>query len=122
MAYKTWDLLRKRLILNLEPHGAVSEFSRKTGFSRAGVDKWLNNLSVPKIDVLDKFADALDQKPWQLIQPDEDKAHSEMVIPLETLQRINKLDERQKKLFLNSVNTMLDALLGDRKKSERETG
>jgi len=64
---KSWNLLRKRLIASLEPYGAVSEFCRKTGFSRTAVDNWMNNVAIPNLEHIDKIADALGYRPDQLI-------------------------------------------------------
>jgi transcriptional regulator with XRE-family HTH domain len=67
---KSWDLLRNRLKKALSPHGAVSEFCRRTGFARSGVDRWMHNENIPKLDNLDVIAEGLGVNPWDLIKPE----------------------------------------------------
>lgn len=69
--HKGWDAFRKRLSDALAPHGAVSEFSRKSGISRATLDKWLDdkNPTAPSLEFLDKAAAGLGVEPWELLKP-----------------------------------------------------
>lgn len=77
---KSWEVLRNRLLMYLSPHGAVSEFCRKTGLARSGVDRWLlpkeKGGGSPNIENLDAIADALGITPWDLIKPENEETIS----------------------------------------------
>lgn len=65
----SWELLRKRLLLLRDHHGAVAEFCRKTGLNRQTVENWLDGKSAAGIENLDRIAGALGREPWQLLAP-----------------------------------------------------
>jgi transcriptional regulator with XRE-family HTH domain len=69
--HKSWDAFRKRLAEYLKPHGAVSEFSRKTGISRGTLDNWLDDEkpTAPTLEFLDKVAEGMGVDPRTLISP-----------------------------------------------------
>lgn len=71
---KSGQTLVKCLNNYLAQHGAVSDFVRKTGFSRKAVDTWLAGTSFPSVDSLDRIAEGLGITPAELIS---DHAHSQ---------------------------------------------
>lgn len=66
---KSTDLLISRMASAFEPHGALAEFCRKTGFPRKTVENWLQGTTIPTT-ALDSIAEGLDMSPWDLIKPD----------------------------------------------------
>jgi transcriptional regulator with XRE-family HTH domain len=63
-------LLLKRLQVALEPHGALSEFCRKTRLPRKTVENWLNGTTIPTTAV-DTIAEGLGTPTWELLKPEE---------------------------------------------------
>lgn len=64
------NLLLRRLREAVEPHGAVSEFCRKTRLPRKTVDNWLIGRSLPSLENLETIATGLGVAPWQLLKPE----------------------------------------------------
>lgn len=79
----SWESLKKRLGIALEPHGSVSEFCRVARLTRSSVDKWFDdrNPSIPSIEKLDRIAEGIGLKPWDAIKPESEPVQS--VIPLQ---------------------------------------
>lgn len=65
---RTSSILFDRLREHLEPHGAVSEFSRKTGIPRRNLDNWLSGTAIP-VEAIDTIAAGMGVEPWELLKP-----------------------------------------------------
>lgn len=63
------EVFSKKLGDLLAPHGAVTEFCKKTGLNRATVDNWLHGRTPPNVSKLQEVADALGVEPWEMIHP-----------------------------------------------------
>ena len=99
---KSWKLLQERLVAALKdkPHGVISDFCRRTKLSRSSVDGWLDDLNAPNVVKLDQIALGLNQKTWQVIQPNEDKSLIEKTIPFDIVEGLSKLSpEKQQQVF-----------------------
>jgi transcriptional regulator with XRE-family HTH domain len=67
---KSLESLYNQLDRLLTPHGAVSEFCRKTKIGRSTVDAWLRRESSPTVATLEIAAEALKREPWELLRPE----------------------------------------------------
>lgn len=68
---KSAQLFLYRLARALEPHGAIAEFCRNTGFGRSSVQNWLERGQTPTIENLDRVAEGLGTTAWELLKPEE---------------------------------------------------
>lgn len=73
MRPKVPEIFRKKLSAATAGHGVRAEVCRKAGIARNTIERWISGESSPTIDGLDSLADALDMKPWQLIQADDEE-------------------------------------------------
>ena len=80
-------ILRDRL----SEYGAVSEFSRKSGFSRTTVDNWLSGKASPTVESLAAIAAALELEPWELLKPPGEDPQLEELIRV-----FRRLDKRER--------------------------
>lgn len=64
---KLADTFRNKLNSLLEPHGAIGEFSRKTGFSRTAIETWRDGETTPTLKYLDQIAEKLGKDPVDLL-------------------------------------------------------
>lgn len=85
----------KYLAAALEKHGSVSELVRKTGLSRTAIDSWLRKETSPTLESLEKIAEALGKKPWELIYPEGELPTSPAASP--TIDALSKIIENQEK-------------------------
>lgn len=106
-------LFAKRLNEQLAPHGAVSEFCRKTGFARATVDRWLAAERAPELEQLEFVAQALGKEPWQLIAP-EKMANPHEPVLRELFTRLLAMEQDQLDMLLTHVRIQSEALDGPR--------
>lgn len=66
---KALDAFIKRLETSIKTNRISKiELNRKTGISRNMIDRYLKG-AIPGLDIIEKIAEALNIKPWELIQP-----------------------------------------------------
>lgn len=94
---KYLNFFYKYLSVALEKHGSVSEIVRKTGLSRTAIDSWLRRETSPTLESLEKIADAIGKKPWELIYPEGELPTSPPQSP--TVAALSKIiDEQEKRI------------------------
>ena len=98
------EILVKNLNLFFEERGTASEISRKTGISTPSLSNISSGKINPTVETIDKIAQALNLKAWELLKPTDDK---------------NSYDSRIKNLpqhLREMVDNILDSLEKDLKK------
>ena len=96
--------LQKNFEKSFSKRGTASEISRKTGIATGDVSNIVSGKTIPSIGTLDKIANALNLKTWELLKPPDDK---------------NSYDSRIKNLpqhLREMVDNILDSLEKDLKK------
>jgi len=65
----------------MKERGAVADFCRKTGFSRASIQRWEAG-QYPTLETLERIAEGLGTTAWDLIKPEtaEEKPKSPLVL------------------------------------------
>lgn len=101
-------VFRDRLAKALEGHGARSEFCRKTGIARSGLERWLEGEGTVSLESLDRAAKGLGLAPWELLKPAASAANpaaptrDSLIVGIIT--RIPRLHDDQLRALFNIVD------------------
>lgn len=99
-SYDSPRLIKQRLAKRLADRGARSEFCRKTGIPRSGLERWidLEDPAAPKLENLDKIAKGLGCQPWELLKPEDASSVSPSEPSLlELRERLERIENLLKK-------------------------
>lgn len=88
-----------------------TELSRISGVDRSAIDLYIKEKTKPKVDVLDKLAEALKTTPWELIKPDDDLHKSDLnqtsFIPNDIAKELAQLSEHSRQSIWDIVRATL---------------
>lgn len=121
---KPSERFKKRLTAALSERGAIAHFCRKTGFSRTGVQKWLDGRATPTIASLETIADFFGCKVSELV--DEKSPLDGPLAPIHdgrlktTIERALELLEAHAKTGADPNLLDLGALSADKQRILRE--
>lgn len=113
-------LLLDKLRAAVEPHGALAEFCRRSGFARRTVENWLNGTTIPTT-ALDAIAAGLDTTPSALLA---ESKPLRLVAPADTrlalfggiVSRVAAFDESQLRFLLPYVDAASEMGGGGKRK------
>ena len=71
---KASESFKKRIAAATGPHGALSDFCRKTGLGRNTVERWIFEGVSPTLENLERAAEGMGMQAWELIKPEDAQA------------------------------------------------
>jgi transcriptional regulator with XRE-family HTH domain len=114
----TTELLQNRLTAALEQYGAITEFCKKTGFSRGAVEGWRDGRTIPGVDKLDNIAAALGCTVSELLAQDNSPAESDRLRAL--IVRYQSMNQAMLQSLQKSLELAADPTFGKLSEDEQE--